>query len=111
VGAQANGAFTTKLFEMERGPIVLHAEMQVAPHGLGMFDQSYIMAELVDSEGAPIPGYERDLCVLTEMRKGSCRLTWRQEDGTALAGKTLGLRLMFRDARIHGVSIAGAGPA
>jgi len=37
-----------------------------------MFDQAYLMAEIVDAEHRAIEGYERDKCVLYAMPPTEC---------------------------------------
>lgn len=104
VGARANGAFSTVVFTMSDLPLLLDAAMQFLPHATsGMFDQSYIMAELVDAEHGVIVGYEREKCVLTSMPANRIRLQWAGRDGTELANQAVRLRFYLRDARIYSV--------
>lgn len=106
VGARSNGAFSTKPFEMPAEPLMLDAAMQFTPHGPGMFEQSYIMAELVDTDHNVIPGFERAKCVHYHLPANRIRLHWGDEDGYRLAGRPVRLRLYFRDARIYAVTTA-----
>ena len=106
VGSRSNGAFSTRPFEMPADPLMLDAAMQFTPHGGGMFDQSYVMAELVDAENRVIPGFERTKCVHYYLPANRIRLHWGDEDGFRLFGQTVRLRLYFRDARIYAVTTA-----
>ncbi len=106
VASRSNGAFTTKPFTMPAEPLMLDAEMQFTPHGLGMFDQSYVMAELLDADGRTIAGFEREKCVHHRLSANRVRLHWAGRDGSDALGRTVQLRLSMRDARIYAVTTA-----
>lgn len=89
-------------------PLLLDAELQFLPHHShgGMFDQSYIMAELIDESGHVINGYEKERCIIHVMPANRIRLLWGDSYGLPLFGRTVSLRLHLRDAKIYSVSSA-----
>ena len=62
--------------------------------------QAYVMAELADADGSPIPGYGRDGCVYQDRDSAELPPRWAGRDGTELAGKPVRLRLGLRDATV-----------
>jgi len=101
VGAKANAAFTSKPFRMPGRPLQLNATI---PSGSGLFQQAYVMVELLDAAGKTVPGYEREKCLLRGVDDTRIPLLWENRDGTELAGRELSLRFYFRAARLYAVS-------
>jgi hypothetical protein len=101
-GSLANAAFTTPVFTMPATPLALNAELNYhADPQRGMQGQGYVAAELLDEHGQIIDGYERDNCVIFRMDQPATLLHWAEKTGTALADRTVRLRLTLRDARIY----------
>ncbi len=74
------------------------------PCGEGMFQQAFVMAELLDAEGNLVSGYTREHCIL-QCRDGTALpLQWVGRSGIELAGSVVSLRFHLRGARIYAVT-------
>ena len=102
IGSRSNAEFSTTPFAMPDKPLLLNASI---PEGEGLFDQAYVQVELRDETGKPIPGYERDQCVLQAIDDTRIPLRWGDRTGRELAGKKVTLRFCLRDARIYALGI------
>jgi len=107
IASWANAQFSTRRFAMPRKPLVLNA---AAPwHGDKASDaqrQAYIMAELLDKRDKPIPGFEREKCIVQNADGLRLPLRWSGSDSARLAGRTVSLRFYLRDATIYAVGTA-----
>lgn len=99
---RANGEFSTPLFVMPAGGLILNADArwrQGESPG-----QAYLMAELHDEQGRVLPGYERAHCLFENVDGHALPLRWGESDAAQMAGQTVGLRFFLRDARIYGIA-------
>jgi len=65
--------------------------------------QGYLMAELLDTDGNVMPGFERETCVFEPDERTRLTLKWGRQP-LPRAGTTIRLRFCFRDMRLHSVS-------
>lgn len=104
--ARANAEFTTVPFTMPAGGLLLNAAIP-SPDRPFAKDQAYVMAALLDADGAVVPGYEADKCVLVGEDRRDIRLKWGEATGSELAGKRVRIRFALRSAVVYAVT---AGP-
>lgn len=109
--SKANAEFTTRTFEMPDAGLLLNANVASrhvpAPEPFCAHAQGYIMVEIQDESGRPIPGFERDKAIVLDQDSRAIPLEWNGQDGTAIAGRKVRLRLFFRDSTIYGVAAGG----
>jgi hypothetical protein len=112
----ANSEFSTHVFTMPGKSLWVNADAHwmVPPHtpldkdGLPITcDEgcaAYVMVALHDGlSGALVPGYEKEGCVFTHVDGTRLPLRWGGRTGSALAGKTVFLRVYYRDATIYAI--------
>jgi hypothetical protein len=107
VTCRANGEFSTLPFTMPVKGLVLNADVRYRA-AEGEHGQAYIMAEVLDAAGEPVPGYERKHCLFENEDGQTLPMKWGEKTGEELAGDLVRLRFYLRDAKIYGV--AGASP-
>jgi len=105
VTCRANGEFSTPPLVMPAHGLCLNADVRYRPAD-GAAGRAYVMAELRDENGRVIPGYERSRCLLANQDASALPLRWENADGSALAGRTVRLRVYLRDAKIYDVRSA-----
>lgn len=75
-------------------------------NGVGGSDEghaAYVMVEAQDAAtGAVIPGYEREKCMYLN-KGGQLPLTWVNSTTTGLQGKTVVMRVFFREATVYAI--------
>lgn len=89
--------FATQPFAMPAGGLFLNANVAISAH-------SRVEAELLDSNGNVIAGYERDQCVIAGQNVHAIPLSWNGNESGAFAGSPTRVRFHLRDAKIFGVS-------
>ena len=104
--AGPNAEFSTHKFSMPAARLFLNATARWVGQKETVFlqRQAYIMAELLDSEGRTIPGYQKENCVFGDVDGSDLPLVWLGKSGADLAGKVVQLRFYFRNARIYAVA-------
>ncbi len=100
VGSKSNAAFTTLKFTMPPNPLLLNAAIPTRPR---FFNQSYVMAELLDEHWRLLPGYEREKCLIQEKDATDLPLLWEGKGGVEFAGHQVSIRFYLRDARIYAI--------
>ena len=104
-GSLASAAFTTRPFVAPEKRLALNASFP--PASRGFQGQSYIMVEVLDESGAVIEEFEKEKCLLRAVEDRTA-LLWGEATAkysmSSLAGRTVRLRIHFRDARIYSVS-------
>ncbi|MHB8898632.1 MAG: hypothetical protein ACYC6Y_07790 [Thermoguttaceae bacterium] len=103
VGSRANGEFSTKPFAMPAADLLLNAACP-SPDRPFAKDQAYVMVAVVDEQGAVVPGFEAEKCVIRGENRVDIRLAWKGVSTGQLAGKTVGLRFFFRSANLYAVT-------
>jgi len=101
VGSLSNASFRTAAFKMPSTPLLLNATI---PPGRGLFQQAYVMAEVLDADGHVVPGYEKEKCVLRSRDDTRLPLRWESRDATELSGQNVSLRFYMRDSRLYAVT-------
>jgi len=103
--ARANAEFSTPPFTVPDAPLVLNARAAwLGDRSHGMLRQAYIMAELLQADGTPVPGFEREKCTLQDVDGLRLPLRWDGVDTASLAGTEARLRLFLRDATIYALT-------
>jgi hypothetical protein len=115
----ANSEFSTSAFTMPAKALWMNADAHwtVPPHaplgkdGLPVTcDEgcaAYVMVALHDASGASVPGYEKEGCIFTHVDGTRLPLSWGGKTGSALAGRSVFLRVYYRDATIYAVGHDG----
>lgn len=103
VTCRANGEFSTPPFVMPSGGIFLNADVRYRPYE-GSAGRAYVMVELRDEGGNPIPGFERGRCLIANEDGKTIPLRWDGSNTRALAGRRVRLRFYLREAKIYGVT-------
>lgn len=107
VGSLCNAEFTTRAFTMPAEPLTINAAIGfLGRQGKG-WDQGYLMVELTDDHGRPIPGYEPEQCVWRSTPGLTFRPSWNGKSGAELAGQPVALKFYLRDARVYTVTVGG----
>ncbi len=71
----------------------------------GPLRQGYLMAELLDENGAVLPGFEREKCVFNADDRTRLPLRWSERSLPESApGRRVRLRFCFRDVRLYSMS-------
>jgi len=115
VSARANGEFSTKLFSMPDGDLLLNAAVPSPDRPwVRRNPQPYVMVEVLDAQGNVIPGFERDKCVIwdgttsrdrnTQVDVTDMRLMWNGVSASRLAGQTFSLRFYIGGSTIYAVT-------
>lgn len=115
VSARANGEFTTKLFKMPDGDLLLNVAVPSLDRPwLRRSPQPYVMVEVRNSQGVVIPGFERAKCVIWDKSQGPTRniqvdrlnlpLLWNGVSARQLAGQAIRLRFYFSGSTIYAVT-------
>jgi hypothetical protein len=115
VSARANGEFSTKLFTMPAGDLLLNVAVPSLDRPwLRRSPQPYVMVEVRDEKGAVIPGFERTKCVIWDKSEGPSRntqvdqmgllLLWNGVSARQLAGKAIRLRFYFSGSTIYAIT-------
>jgi hypothetical protein len=105
VTCRANGEFSTQPFTMPSRGLVLNTYARYR-EAEGEHGQAYVMAELLDSDGAVVPGYERERCLFENVDGSALPMRWGDKHGGEFAGQQIRLRVYLRDAKIYGVAAA-----
>ena len=105
--ALSSAAFTTQPFVCPSARLSLNA---ASPgEGRGFRNQSYVMVEVQDERGQVIEEFEKEHCLFRQF-DGPQTLVWGHAPQTystsSLAGRTVRLRIHFRDARIYSLKTA-----
>lgn len=103
ISARANGEFSTHSFKMPPAELRLNAAVP-SPDRLFASAQAYVTVALLDENGAVIPGFEADKCVLSNIDRRDIPLRWGDKSARELAGKTIRLRFTLRSATIYAVT-------
>ncbi len=103
VGARANAEFSTAMFRMPEGDILLNAAVPSPDRPFGT-QQAYIMAAVVDESGSTLPGFEAEKCVLRSADRIDLPLRWNDKSARELAGRKIGIRFYLRSANIYAVT-------
>lgn len=117
VSSLASASLTTHPFPMPDRPLTVRAQFgHDGSPARGMRGQGYVMAELLDERGAVVEGCDRERCAYHDSGRPAPSagvrdlsgppLAWEGNRGTELAGRTVSVRLFFRDARVYGLSTA-----
>jgi hypothetical protein len=115
VSARANGEFSTKVFTMPSGDLLLNAAVPSLDRSwLRRNPQPYVMVEALDAQGNVIPGYERNKCVIwdgttspdrnTQVDETKMSLMWNGVSASTLAGQTISLRFYIGGSTIYAVT-------
>lgn len=103
VGARANAEFSTAPFTMPAADLQLNAAAP-SPDRPFASQQAYIMAAVLDENGASVPGFEPDKCVLQKADAIDLPLHWNGKSARELAGRTIRLRFYLRSASLYAVT-------
>lgn len=108
VGARANAEFCTTLFAMPPGDLLLNAavpslERTFAAH------QAYIRVAVLDEQGAVVPGFEAEKCLIQNDDDIDLPLLWAGRSARELSGKKIRLRFHLRSATIYAVTTQSIG--
>lgn len=103
-GSLCNAEFSTPPFTMGNAIVLDAVKGFLQRPGRG-WEQAYVMAELLDEEDRVIPGYERERCICPEAGEMLRTLSWGKQTGADLSGRRISVRLCFRDARIHALTV------
>ena len=119
IGARANVEFSTHPFTMPEGNLYLnaaipapdrmfHIDTGYKPNGesdqkVSEMDQSYLMVAAFDAAGNPIPGFEREKCLIRREDRIDIPLKWTGKSARELAGQTICLRFFMRSANVYAV--------
>jgi hypothetical protein len=102
-GSLSNSRFSTPVFEIPQAPLQVRAELCF--HGnrtRGFRGQGYLMVELVEPDGNPITGYEKERCAITREPDAPLPLVWGGDTfSSPLAGRKARARFHLRDARVY----------
>ena len=104
--------FTTRPFEVPSSSVAINAEFGFdGDPRCGMRGQGSILIEVLGEQGHVLEGFDREGCVLHDLDTSSQRseyeryggpvLAWHGQPLSVLAGRTVRLRIYFRDARIY----------
>ena len=100
--ARANAEITTPPFEIGAQRLTLHGSFEsVRLDQQDHFRQGYLMAELRTADDQPIPGFEKEGCVLLPSTETALPLVWGER---LLPTGQVRLKLYFRAMRIHALS-------
>lgn len=103
VSARANAEFTTQPFTMPASGLCLNAAIPSPDRPFaGM--QAYVMAAVLDESGQPVPGFEREKCLLQKGDQIDLPLQWTGKSTQDLAGRRVSLRFYVRSANIYAVT-------
>lgn len=103
VSARTHGEFSTRLFAMPDGDLLLNASVP-APDRAFAKEQAYIMAAILDDKGQPLPGFEAEKCVIRNQDATKIPLRWGESSARQLAGTSIRLRLELRSANLYAIS-------
>jgi hypothetical protein len=103
---RANAVLTTRTLALSGAPISLEVGFVAAKRSEGEHcSRGYLMAELLDSKGKVIPGFERDKCVFRGLAQTRLTLKWAGRHlPPSGAGTRVRLKLHFREVRLYSVS-------
>lgn len=101
--ARSNSEFSTRVFEVPAGNgLVVNAAVPSVDRPFAK-DQAYIMAALLDENGAVIPGFEAEKCVIRDVDAANIPLKWGDASVGSLAGRKCRVRFFVRSASIYAV--------
>lgn len=103
VASRANAEFSTVPFRMPAADLVLNAAVP-SPERAFARQQAYVMAGVLDGNGAPVPGFEPEKCVVQKADAIDLPLRWEGRSARELAGRTIALRFFLRSASVHAVT-------
>lgn len=109
VSARANAEFSTTLFPMPASDLILNATIPSADRPFAR-DQAYVMVAVHDENGAVIPGYEAEKCVIRIADRRDIPLSWNASTGRPLAHQKIRLRFHLRSATVYAVTTRTAIP-
>lgn len=105
VGARANAEFSTPPFAMPAADLRLNAAIP-SPDRPFARSQAYVMAAVLDGNGAVVPGFEAEKCVLQNADGLDLPLRWGDRSARELAGRQVRLRILLRSANLYAVTSA-----
>ncbi|MGH9842545.1 MAG: hypothetical protein ACREEM_27705 [Blastocatellia bacterium] len=98
-GALTNVEFVTKPFVAPAAPLRLNIDVL---HGTAALTcGAYVMVEALDEWGKAIPGFEREKSLAADVNELDHLIAWGSQTSSALAGRTIALRFLLRDARFY----------
>ena len=104
VTSRSNGVFETLLFSHPGVPLKLNASIPGDEYFEGD-RQAYVMVEIIDDCDRPIPGFEREKCLLRpRIDSTTLTLEWSGNVGRELAGTNVRLRFYMRASHIYAVT-------
>jgi len=103
ISARANGEFSTVPFQMPAADLLLNAASP-GPERPFAKDQAYIMAAVIDEDGATAPGFEPEKCLIRNDDRIDIPLKWGDASARELAGRTVRIRFFLRSANIYAVT-------
>lgn len=103
VSARANGEFSTKLFPMPEGDLLVNASCP-SPERPFAADQAYVMVSVLDEQGKVVPGFEAEKCLIQKEDRADVRLQWGEATARPLAGRQVRLRFLLRSANVYAVT-------
>jgi hypothetical protein len=115
VNARVNGEFSTRIFTMPDGDLLLNAAVPSLDRPwLRRTPQPYVMVEVLNAQGEVIPGFERTNCVIWDKSDGQARdiqvdradlrLLWNGVSARKLTGQTIRLRFYFAGSTIYAIT-------
>lgn len=105
LGSLTNVVFKTQPLVAPAEPLRLNVDTLLGQAALQR--GAYVFVEVLGGSGAVIPGFERDKCMIADVNRLDHLLQWREpgtevvRDTRTLAGLTISLRFLLRDARIY----------
>jgi hypothetical protein len=103
VGSRSNGEFSTQPFQMPAADLFLNMAAP-APERSFATEQNYVMVAVVDEQGQPIPGFDRDKCLFRNEDRRDIELKWGDLSARRLAGQTIRLRFYLRSANVYAIT-------
>ena len=103
VGARANAEFSTTLFAMPQGDLLLNAAVP-SPERAFAAQQAYVRVAVLDEKGAVVPGFEAEKCLIQNDDDIDLPLLWAGRSARELAGQKIRLRFQLRSANIYAVT-------
>jgi hypothetical protein len=115
VSARVNGEFSTRLFKMPDGDLLLNTAVpSLGRPWLRHTPQPYVMVEVLNAKGGVIPGFEKTNCVIwnpsdgqdrdIQVDQADLRLLWNGVSARKLSGQRIRLRFYFAGSTIYAVT-------
>jgi len=108
VGARANAEFSTTLFAMPQGDLLLNASVPSLERAFAA-QQAYVRVAVLDEQGAVVPGFEPEKCLIQNDDDIDLPLLWAGRSAGELSGKKIRLRFHLRSATIYAVTTQSIG--